>query len=139
MAIPDIEVTRRIAEELANNEKKTGGGSFALSFKSVWSAIAPHSPLFPDPLENIYEFIQDDYQGFKERVINGVAVLAAFATMVSAYSKGTDPVGAAIVSFIIYIFAKGASHIAFAILELAVENWWVVLSIAAAMLMKMFG
>ena len=136
MAIPDIVESCRIAEELERNERKRGGGDFALSFKSVWSAVIPR---FPDPSENIYEYIQDDYQGFKERVINGVAVLAAFAMMVSAYSKGGDLVGAAIVSFIIYIFAKGASHIAFAILELAVENWWVVLSVVAAILMKTFG
>ncbi len=85
----------------------------------------------PEQLEQAVDFVRDDYEGFKETVINGVAVLAAFAMMVSAYSKGTDPVGAAIISFIIYIFAKGASHIAFAILELAVENWWVVAAMVA--------
>jgi len=113
---------------LTISQKQVGGGS---GFELPLGVLR-------DMAEKAYGFAQNDYEGCKERVINGVALLLSFLAMVSGLSKWVVPFGNGFIGFFIYLLLKFFGHIAFAILELAVEYWWAVLGMAAIVLMVVF-
>jgi len=172
MAIPDIEESRRIAEELERSERKRGGLGFELPLDDVWPVVGAVLGLavvvvalvhafatgnwgyvigigmgcviwvafndLPEQLEQAVDFVRDDYEGFKDTAINWAPVVIALFAVVSGIEKGLEPFAVGFVAFVLYIFSKGAVYATFFLLELAVENWWAVVGIAAIVLVAVF-